>query len=161
MDVPIKARQASLPEQSFLHRYIYTQVGQQQLMFPFQWVAEILQLERSQFLKLPFYHPMMLGLMHYAGTLVPLISAYDILAQKTSQTPDLSAMKESLTAIRLGSVTGRLAGIGLVVDRVIGNVSEHEIVQMESNSFKFSLQDIPEQIWKPTRSASTLIKPSF
>ena len=136
----------------FLHdRYILTAVGEQQLAFRSQWVDEIILVERSRVLALPFYGPMILGVVHHQSHIVPLISSHVALPEKPTQTVHESLMKETLSVIRLGSSVGEHAGVGLVVGRVIGSVSEEQISTSKSIIRRFDLQDVPNRVWQPQR----------
>ncbi|MCG8362673.1 MAG: hypothetical protein MJA27_04975 [Pseudanabaenales cyanobacterium] len=141
----------SLSSQFLHNRFILTAVGEQQLAFPSQWVAEVMLVERSRVLALPFYGPMLLGVVHHQSDIVPLISAYWVLPEKLTQTIHLSLMKETLSVIRLGPSVGELAGVGLVVERVAGSVSEAQIAASESTIRRLDLQDMPNQVWRPQR----------
>lgn len=141
----------SLSSQFLHNRYILTAVGEQELAFPSQWVAEILLIERSQVLALPFYGPMFLGVIHHQGDIVPLISSHVVLPKEPSQTVHASLMKETLSVIRLGSSVGKHAGVGLVVGRVVGSVSEEQISAAESTIRRLDLEDVPNRVWQPQR----------
>jgi hypothetical protein len=52
-------------------RFILTQVERFTLVFPAVWVAEILRLDRSQILDLPFYDPLMVGIINHNGRITP------------------------------------------------------------------------------------------
>ena len=150
-DIPTKPLSSQ-----FLHnRYILTAVGDQQLAFPSQWVAEILLVERSRVLTLPFYGPMLLGVVHHQSAIVPLISSQVVLPEKSSQTVPGSLMKETLSVILLGASAGKHAGVGLVVERVVGSASEDQISASESTIQQFDLAAMPNQVWQPQRWSSS------
>lgn len=148
MNLPIDIETNSFSLQSFQNRYILTQVGNQQIAFPSQWVAEIMLIERSQILNLPFYNRILLGLIHHQGNIVPLISSHILLSEKLGLDVRFSAMKETLAVIRLGQPTDKLAGVGVVVERVVGSfATEHS---PEQHVFQlFQLSDVPSHIWQP------------
>lgn len=102
-------------------RFILAQLDQLTLVFPSATVAEILVIERSQILALPFYAQAVLGCIHNAGLIVPLISIHQIVGAKVGPT------KESLTVVRLSNVAGAMAGIGIVADRVLGSRSQEQL----------------------------------
>lgn len=133
-------------------RYILTLVGQQKLAFAADWVLEIITFKRSQVLSLPFYNPMMLGVVYYRTKLVPLV--------KTLQIMPSAGRKETLMAVRLSNLTGELAGIGLLVERAVGSISREQLINyQEKPSIKvFQLEDIPSTIWQPQQKDS--VKPS-
>lgn len=97
-------------------RYILTHVGQQQILFASEWVAEILLVDRSQILVLPFYDPSLLGIIHYHSQMIVLVAIGQILAEAT-------VMRETLSVVQLSAAADRLAGVGIVVDRA----SDHQL----------------------------------
>ncbi|NJP10023.1 MAG: hypothetical protein HC866_11520 [Leptolyngbyaceae cyanobacterium RU_5_1] len=133
------------PLQSFQGRYVLTQVKSQQLIFPSQWVAEVILVERTQILFLPFYHPMVLGVIHHQGAIVPLISAHLLLSAKLGQDIRFTAVKEMLTIVRFSEATHRLTGVGIVVEHVVGSLTEDQV----TDQHRLQLSDIPEEIWQP------------
>jgi chemotaxis signal transduction protein len=154
------------PSERFLkpllqHQYILTEVGKQQLVFPSQWVAEIILIKRSQILSLPYYSSILLGVTHHQGSMVPLISSSMFLSEflsefllEFSNQPHRSAfletlVSETLYAVRLNQLTGKLAGVGIVVDRVIGNISEAQVSASGVARQQFQFQDIPDYVWCP------------
>jgi chemotaxis signal transduction protein len=102
-------------------RFILAQVDRVTLVFPASWVVEILRLNRAHILDLPFYDPMLLGVIHHNGNVLPLVSAYRLF--------DLSqlALREILTVVRLDRAAGNLANVGLVVDRAIGSKNRRDL----------------------------------
>ncbi|NJM68978.1 MAG: hypothetical protein HC862_01465 [Scytonema sp. RU_4_4] len=139
-----------LPLPLLQHHYILTEIGQQQIVFPSRWVAEIMLVKRLQILTLPCYSPILLGVTHHQGDVVPLISSSIFLSENPGQ-PVRSAFTEVLHVVRLNRVTEKLAGVGIVVDRVIGNISETQDSAPELTRRQFQLQDIPDQVWQPQR----------
>ncbi len=138
--------EASLPTSPALqNRHILTRVGQQYLTFPSQWVAEILLVERSQILSLPFYDSTLLGVVYRQGQIIPLISAHILLSKEMEQDVRLRAMRETLTVVHLGQATDQLAGIGIVVEDVVSNAT----AQPPSEQRVFQLSDLPSHIWQP------------
>ena len=133
----------SLP--SLQSRYLLTQVGQQQLIFPSLWVSEIMLIERSQVLNLPFYDRTLLGVVHHNGNIVPLLSAHRLLVETLSQDGRLKALRETLTAIQLNPAASGLAGVGIVVDQVIGSLTRDQIGEQRL----FQLSDLPGHLWQP------------
>ena len=131
--------------ESLQSRYILTQVGQQQLVFPSRWVGEILLIDRSQILNLPFYDRALLGIVHHNGNIVPLLSAHSLLVETVSQNARFKAPRETLTAIQLNLTANGLAGVGIVVDQVIGSLTPEQLTEQRL----FQLSDIPSQIWQP------------
>lgn len=133
---------------SLQDRYVLTQVGRQYLSFPSQWVAEILTVERSQILSLPFYHSMFLGVIHHQGHTVPLISGDALLAEKTNRLPSSSALA-MLSIVRLSQAAQHLSGVGIVVGHVIGNRSKEQLFLDGASTHLFDLEEIPDDVWCP------------
>jgi CheW-like domain len=102
-------------------RYILTQISQCTLVFPATWVAEIVRIERSQVLELPFYNPLLAGIVHQNGNIVPLISAQRLLQLK------LTALPETFMIVRLSGAAGHLANVGLLIDRAVGSSTRPEL----------------------------------
>lgn len=138
-------------QRSLSQRYILTLVGQQKLAFAADWVLEIITFKRSQVLSLPFYNPMMLGVVYYRAKLVPLVDTSSILKLMPSE-----GMKETLMAVRLSRLTGELAGVGLLVDRAVGSLSREQLVNYteEPPIRVFQPEDFPSTIWQPQRECS-------
>lgn len=150
LPVDIEANSSSL--QTFQNRYILTQVGHQQIGFPSRWVAEIILIERSQILNLPFYDSRLLGIVHHQGSIIPLITlhfAYSVNQQQK--------IPEMLTAIRLSQSVSELAGVGLIVDRVIGSIAHEQLLANQEQATAsshppievFQPEKIPLSIWQP------------
>jgi chemotaxis signal transduction protein len=150
MDISIDAEVSSSFMQSFQDRYILTQVGQRQLVFPSQWVSEILLIERSHILPLPFYGSIFLGVIHHQNHIVPLISSQGLLSEKSNRSVRFTDM-ERLNVICLSQATERFTGVGIVVEEVVGNCSEEQLTAQETMIERFRLQDIPNHVWQPQR----------
>lgn len=112
--LPIESEQ---PQQ----RFILARLDQFTFVFPSTVVAEILIVERSQILALPFYDPAVLGVIHNGGQIVPLISMRQIVGIPTGLT------RESLTVVRLSDAAGDLVGLGLIVDMTLGIRSPEQL----------------------------------
>jgi chemotaxis signal transduction protein len=72
------------------NRFILTQVELLTLVFPATWVAEILRIDRSQILNLPFYDPLLVGIANYNGQITPLIAAARLLKIEDFSLPERS-----------------------------------------------------------------------
>ena len=97
-------------------RLILTQIGSYRVAFPTVLVAEIVSFERSRLLSLPMYAHQCMGIVHHRGTLMPLYSLRADPAVRES-------LPETLTAIRLGAEAGKRAGVGIEIDKLLGQVS--------------------------------------
>jgi chemotaxis signal transduction protein len=134
-------------------RFISTQVERFTLVFPAVWVAEILRLDRSQILDLPFYDPLLLGIVNHNAQITPLIAAARLL-----ETIEPFSLKEKLMVVRLNQSAGSLANIGVVVDRSIGSYTRQELPpelfepnQIDSNILLMRPELIPSNLWQPQR----------
>ncbi|AFY70626.1 hypothetical protein Pse7367_2365 [Thalassoporum mexicanum PCC 7367] len=133
-------------------RYILAAIGEDVLVCADVYVAEIIMAERNYLLSLPFYGNAMLGVIHYQGGIVPLISLRRVFK-------DLEALiPERLTVVHLSEFTPIAAGAGLVVDRIIGTIDAKQYAQRlkeEPNTTYINLEDllsqIPAQVWQPQR----------
>jgi CheW-like domain len=103
-------------------RYILTQVERFTLVFPAVWVAEIIRLDRSQLLDLPFYDPLLLGIVNHNAQITPLIAAARLL-----DTTESFNLKDRLMVIKLNEAAGKIANVGVVVDRAIGSSTRPEL----------------------------------
>lgn len=152
MDLPVDIETSSSSLQPFQNRYILTQVGHQQIGFPSQWVAEIMLIEQSQILNLPFYDSRLVGVVHHQGNIIPLVTLQ--FAYSVSQRPRI---RETLIAIRLSQSVSQLSGVGLIVEKVIGSISQEQLSANEYQATEasnppievFQPEKIPPSIWQP------------
>lgn len=127
-------------------RYLMAQIEQQPLAFPLQWVSEIILIEQSRILPLPFYDPMLLGVFHDKGDVVPLIVAPLANPAETTASAQRLRTKRTLTAVRLNQTVGKLAGVGVVVDRVI----DRFVTDPHPSKIRiFAIDEIRSAIWQP------------
>ncbi|WP_155898092.1 hypothetical protein [Allocoleopsis franciscana] len=157
MNIPVDIETHSFSLQSFQRRYILTQIGEQKISFPSQWVTEIMLIERSQILKLPFYDSRLEGIVHHQGNIISLITPQLSNPVTQEHLIQRQRIQEKLTAIRLSSSVSELFGVGLIVDRVIGSISQEQLglnQQQATESFNLSIEmfqpeKIPQSIWQP------------
>jgi hypothetical protein len=109
-------------------RFILTQLERLMLVFPGTLVAETLLVNRSQILPLPFYPSVVLGCIHHAGQLVPLVATDRLLGIATGM------MREQLAVIRLGKAAEQFAGVGLIVERFTGSKTSEQLPNEFFNS---------------------------
>jgi chemotaxis signal transduction protein len=156
MDSPEAIAQENLSSQfeEKQPRYILTQIEQFAVVFPLTLVAEIPIVERAQILTMPFYSPAVMGVLHHAGHIVPLVSLRQILGIATG------FATERLTVVQLSAAAAEQAGLGLVVDRTLGMRSHSQLppdlfhaVQSDSepNLRLFRLEILAERLWQPLR----------
>lgn len=136
------------------NRYVLTSSGGATLVFPDKIVAEIILVERSYLLHIPFFNSAMLGVIQHSGVILPLISLRRALGEQNALIP------EKITVIHLSDLADNLAGIGLVIDKVLGSVSSDEYkAQFKNQMGKSSeylriehlLPQLPAYVWQPQR----------
>jgi hypothetical protein len=131
-------------------RFISTGVAGFTLLFPAVWVGEILRIDRSLILDLPFYDPLLVGVVHHSGQIIPLIAAARLL--KAGQ----FGIQDRSIVVRLDSTAGTLANIGLIVDRAIGSINRQDLppeifsTSAPVNNMLLMRPDlVPANLWKP------------
>jgi chemotaxis signal transduction protein len=102
-------------------RFILAQLDRLTLVFPANLVAETLLVARSQILPIPFYPSVILGCIHHAGQIVPLVATDQLLGISSTLT------REQLTVVRLGKLAEKFAGVGLVVDRFLSSQTSEQL----------------------------------
>lgn len=124
-------------------RQIVTRVGKQRLVFQNEWVAEVVLLKQNQILSLPFYDAALLGVVPYQGGVMPVLATQSILSVVHSPQ---QALSETLTVIRLSEAVPGLAGVGLLVDQLLGQQAtlDHAWIWFDPNM-------IATQRWQPQR----------
>ncbi len=135
-------------DQQTVPRYILAQAAEERLAFAAPWVEEIIVVERSALLPLPFFDAQLLGLIHHRGQIKPLLQV------KTGTNPlgrteagQLST--ETLIAVCLTESLSGCEGVGIVVDRVLGSCTGTELQQAQVSLFH--PEQIGEQLWQPQR----------
>ncbi|MGB7413509.1 MAG: chemotaxis protein CheW [Thermosynechococcaceae cyanobacterium] len=118
MTMSAVAEQTSI---SLERRLVLTQVARYTLAIPAVWVAEISRFQQAQILELPFYPPPLMGIMHQNGQVISLIAAAPLLKVKQPMGREIS------TVVRLGDAAGKLAQVGIVVDKVLGSATHSEV----------------------------------
>jgi chemotaxis signal transduction protein len=138
----------SVEQTSLADRFILTQVERQTLVFPATWVAEILRIDRSQILDLPFYDDLLLGVANYNGQIVPLIIGARLLRLEHSS-------PERLVVVRLNETADRLGNVGIIVDRAIGSSTRDELPSelfITNNADDMVMMRsllVPIRLWEP------------
>jgi len=123
-------------------RYVLTRVGQQDLAFLPQWIDEFVVIERSQILSLAFYAPAVLGIAHHKGRVLPLVSLRSCLEGGEAR----GSLGDRAIALRLSAAAPTANGVGLVIDRLLGNQAT-----LEPTTRLFKAQDISAEVWQPLR----------
>jgi chemotaxis signal transduction protein len=131
-------------------RFILTQVERLTLVLPATWVTEIIRIDRSQILDLPFYDPLLVGIADRHGRIVPLI-ATDRLLEVTPR-----SLPERVVVVLLEDSGGQELGkVGLIVDRAIGSITRQELppelfTASRTESMVMIRSDlVPTNLWQP------------
>jgi chemotaxis signal transduction protein len=138
------------PKTLLAERFISTEVAGITLVFPAIWVTEILRIDRSQILELPFYDPLLVGIVHHNSQIIPLISATRLLKVEQFVIPERSIV------VKLAPTAGKLANIGFIVDRTIGSVNRQDLPPAIFSTSKTTdgmllihPDLIPTDLWQP------------
>jgi chemotaxis signal transduction protein len=134
---------------SLANRFILTQVEGYTLVFPATWVTEIMRIDRSQILNLPFYESLLVGIVSYNSQTIPLIAGARLLELEHF------AVSERSIVVRLNRAAGQLENVGIVVDRAMGSSNRAELpIELftanrarEMVMMRSSL--VPTSLWKP------------
>jgi hypothetical protein len=105
-------------------RYIATLVSNITLLFPTEWVREIVRIDRDLVLDLPFYDRRLEGVTNHRGKILPLLDARCLIA---GETIDCQHDVDRFTIVCLNERAGNLAGLGIIVDRAIGSPAKSEL----------------------------------
>lgn len=131
------------------NQFILAKVGRQRIAFPAEYVSGILLADKSHILSLPFYHESILGIVHYQGQLVALMMLQHLL--EGSPAPS----REAFNAVQLNESSGA-AGLGLIVDQLLGNCGEEQLLSDDSISL-FKTDILSANLWKPKRWISLVL----
>ncbi|MBE9171158.1 chemotaxis protein CheW [Pleurocapsales cyanobacterium LEGE 06147] len=96
-------------------RFILVALNELTFVFPATLIAEILIIERSKILNLPFYSQAVLGCVHHVGKIIPLVSLRHVVNGSGNITG------ENAIVVLLNPMAGELAGVGIVIDKVLGS----------------------------------------
>ena len=131
-------------------RFILTQVERLTLVLPAIWVTEIIRIDRSQILDLPFYDPLLVGIADRKGRIVPLIATDRLLAVATG------SLAERVVVVLLEDRGDRTLGnVGLIVDRAIGSSRREELppelftADRAGSMVMMSSALMPTNLWQP------------
>jgi len=144
------------------NRYILAKVGDRTVTFPDLLVSEIIIIDRSAILALPFYTTAIVGVIHHQAQVMPLVLLQLLLEERSA------LIKESLTVVRLSKLADELSdqplsGVGIIVDRVIGSLTTDEyqakkidqtvanMGETEYTPIEIVLSSISTHIWQPQR----------
>jgi chemotaxis protein histidine kinase CheA len=127
-------------------RFVLTKVEEVTLVFPAHLVAETILVERARVLNLPFYGAAIAGCFHAGGKIVPLVSPTQFLGVQTNL-----MMREVLTVVCLGESAGHLAGIGVLVDQLLGSRMGEQLLSPPMKEQLFDPMLFPQEIFEPQR----------
>jgi chemotaxis signal transduction protein len=133
-------------------RFILTEVDRSTLVFPAEWVAEIWRIDRTEILELPFYDSLLVGIVHHHGSIVPLVAAARLLELTFT-------LRERLLVVRLNETAGKLANVGIIVDRAIGSSNRDLLppsifepaVDLYAETILLDPATISPDLWQPQR----------
>lgn len=115
MNLSELSQHSTISSSSLEERFILVGLNELTFVFPAILITEILIIERSKILNLPFYSQAILGCVHHAGKIIPLVSLRHVVNGTESVTG------ENALVVLLNSGAGELAGVGIVIDRVVGS----------------------------------------
>lgn len=112
------------------NRYIVAKVGDRSVTFPDILVSEIIVLDRSAILALPFYEVAIIGVTHHQATVMPLLLLRALMGEQRT------LITESLTVVRISKIADglgdkNLSEVGVIVDRVIGSLTIDEYQDLD------------------------------
>ena len=117
------------------NRYIVAKVGDRLVTFPDILVSEIVILDRSAILALPFYEAAIIGITHHQATVMPLLLLRVLMGEQRT------LVTESVTVVRISKIVDELGEknlgeVGIIVDRVIGSltIDEHQELGLHSST---------------------------
>jgi hypothetical protein len=139
-------------------KFILAKLDHYTYVFPSNSVLEILLLDRSKLLQLPYYNPALLGVVEHQSQVVPIVS----MGRTVGNIPDSSG--EILTVVRLKQNLGSLGGVGLVFDKTLGSCLAKDLpndllgelqgiapTATDTDSYYrlFKSELIPDRLWQP------------
>lgn len=128
------------------NRYVIAVVREEKIAILSQLVSETIAIEKRKILTLPMYDRALYGIVHDRGNLIPLI-VYNSLAENSVANLD----RETLIAIRLSHLAGDLQGVGLLVDRAIGTLSQEQIEASKEQIKIWEIKNISQETWRSIR----------
>jgi chemotaxis signal transduction protein len=149
--------------QTYAQTYMLARLERFTFVFPSAIIADIVIFSQSQVLAVPFYNPACLGVVHYNGQIVPLVSLRQIFGMSMT-----GIARSNLTVVRLSSAAEDLADLGLVVDAVLGSSSHDRLpsnlftadrslsttdgeLDGDRNMRLFHPEILDSQLWQPQR----------
>ena len=129
---------------ALVDRYLLTEVGKYTLVFQANWVIEILQVDQSKVLKIPYYSPAILGIANYHNIFLTLVAGSQFLSEVQPVRTD------HFTVVRLGGTIKSWQNTGVVIDRVLGYVVKKDLPTTQQDLFVLAnSQLLPNHLWQP------------
>jgi chemotaxis signal transduction protein len=131
------------------NRFILTQLQSYTLVFPATWVAEVLHIDRSHILALPFYDPLVVGIVDRNGQTIPLINTAQSLGLASLSLP------ERVLVVRLNEAAEGLKNVSFIIDRLIGTTTRNKlpsdlfIADRVGKILMIKPTLVPTTIWQP------------
>lgn len=139
--------------ESWRDRVLLARIGDRDWGFPAPWVNEILVINRNQLMPLPFYGATVLGVIHHQGQLLTVADGQRLLLP-AMQGQARAMLSEQVTVVALGPAAPNIAGVGILVDRVLGSESTQGGGSSDSSEVTWQMLDpsaIDPQLWQPLR----------
>jgi chemotaxis signal transduction protein len=132
---------------ALVDRYLLTAVGKYTLVFPANWVSEVLQVEQSKVLQIPHYSSAILGVANHQNNFFTLVAGWQFLPETQPSRID------RFTVVRLGATMRNWQNIGVVIDRVLGSMVKKDFPAVPQNLLVLAnSQLLPNHLWQPLNS---------
>jgi chemotaxis signal transduction protein len=132
---------------ALVDRYLLTEVGKYTLVFPANWVSEVLQIEQNKVLQIPHYSSAVLGVAKHQNNFLILVAGWQFLPENQPGRID------RFTVVRLGASISNWQNIGVVIDRVLGSMVKKDFPAIPKNLFVLAnSQLLPNHLWQPLNS---------
>jgi chemotaxis signal transduction protein len=129
---------------ALIDRYLLTEVGEYTLVFPANWISEVLQIEQNKVLQIPYYSPAILGVANYHNDFLTLIAGWQFLPETQP------IRRDRFTVVRLGATMRNWQNIGVVIDRVLGSMVRKDFPSKPKDLFVLAnSQSLPNHLWQP------------
>ncbi len=129
-------------------RYVLAGLGEKVLALPDYYVLDVMVVDRNYVMRLPFYSPSVVGVTQHQGKIVPLLSLRHLYLKEQNV-----LLPGQLTVVRLAKSLPELFGVGLIVDRVMGSLSQEQYQQSSYDMIPIGviLDQLAGSHWLPQR----------
>ncbi len=132
---------------ALIDRYLLTEVGKYTLVFPANWVSEVLQVDQNKVLQIPHYASAILGVANHHNNFLTLVAGWQFLPETQPSRID------RFTVVRLGATMKNWQNIGVVIDRVLGSMVKKDFPAIPKDLFVLAnSQLLPNYLWQPLNS---------